>query len=173
MNKLKTNVQWARATLKNYTFPFKRNFKWPSMQRWKCPIYNGTLMHVNFVYLICSFWFVLTLQKWLTQFLIRYNGEIHRNKNFLSQKNDVSSTLLIRLRFQGYRCKSGTEIFAWRVMKAYTPFNMNKFLMKERKIRIFFEDKIQFKLQKVISWKRIIIIAAGSRLAVSFQVRSL
>ena len=125
-------------------------------------------------YFNCSFWFVLTLQKWLTQFLlIRYNGEIHRIKNFLSQKNDVSSTLLIRLRFQGYRCKSGTEIFAWRVMKAYTPFNMNKFLMKERKIRIFFEDKIQFKLQKVISWKRIIIIATGSRLAVSFQVRSL
>ncbi len=34
---------------------------------------------------------------------------------FNPRKEDNSSTLLIRLRYQGYRCKSGIVIFALRV----------------------------------------------------------
>ena len=37
----------------------------------------------------------------------------------------VSSTFRIKLRFQGYRCKSGIVIFPWRVTLNYanSPFN--------------------------------------------------
>ena len=41
---------------------------------------------------------------------LRSNGETRINKDF----STVSSTFLIRLRFQGYRCKSGIVIFAHR-----------------------------------------------------------
>ena len=45
---------------------------------------------------------------------------------FLVRKHTISSTVLIRLMFLGYRCKSDIAIFAWRVteMYAYTvPLN--------------------------------------------------
>ena len=35
----------------------KRNFKWPSMQRWLCPIYNGTFK--SFVFFLIFFFFKL------------------------------------------------------------------------------------------------------------------
>ena len=40
----------------------------------------------------------------------------------------LSSTFLLILRFQEYRCKSGIAIFAWRVTKSYanTSFNIKK-----------------------------------------------
>ena len=53
-----------------------------------------------FVYLNCVFFFVVSCA------LLDYkkNAEIHRNKHFESP-NDESSTFLIILRFQGYRCE--------------------------------------------------------------------
>ena len=77
-----------------------------------------------FVYLNCLFLFVVLLQKWFAHFLlIRNNGEIIIIKHFSSQESTVSSTFFIR-RFQGYRCKSGITIWAWRVTwnYAYSPF---------------------------------------------------
>ena len=52
------------------------------------------------------------------------HGEIHRNKNFSSQKKKLSSTFLIILRFQGYRCKSGIAILSsgpvgWLLLQSY------------------------------------------------------
>ena len=57
------------------------------------------------------FSFEVSLRKWLAHFLfIRSIVETHRNKYFSSQKNEgILTTFLIRLRFQGYRCKSGIE----------------------------------------------------------------
>ena len=46
-----------------------------------------------------------SLRKWLAySLLIRSKGETHRNKHFSTQNNAVSSTFLIRLTLQGYRC---------------------------------------------------------------------
>ena len=77
----------------------------------------------NLFIVICGF-------LWLAHFLlIRNNGEIHRNKHSLSQKNNVFfSTFLFSLKFQGYRCKSGIAILAWRVAKnyAYSPWKKRK-----------------------------------------------
>ena len=61
-----------------------------------------------FVSLNCLFSFGVSLRKWLAHSLFwRSNWEIHRNEHF-------SSTFLIRLRFQRYRCKSDITIFVWR-----------------------------------------------------------
>ena len=51
---------------------------------------------------------------------------------FQVRKTTVSSTFFTRLRFQGYRNKSGVAIFAWRVTLnyAYSPFNNNYNLLK-------------------------------------------
>ena len=45
--------------------------------------------------------------------LIRSNGELHRNKYF------VSFTFLTTVRFQGYRWKSGIAFFVWRVTENF------------------------------------------------------
>ena len=43
--------------------------------------------------------------------LVRNNGKTHRKKNrFESVKTTVSSTFLLKFKFQGYRCKSGIAI---------------------------------------------------------------
>ena len=41
--------------------------------------------------------------------------ELSEWNTFKTRKATASSTLLTRYRFQGYRCKSGIAIFAWRV----------------------------------------------------------
>ena len=63
-----------------------------------------------FVSLNCLFSFaIVSLQKWLAHFyFIRSYEKVIR---FSSQKTILSSTFLIRLRFQGYRCKSDIAIF--------------------------------------------------------------
>ena len=90
----------------------KPNLNWPSMQRCHYPIYNGTIESffwsgMNYIYMIfslnCLFSFAGSLRKWLAHFL------------FISvsvRKKTVSSTFLIRLRFQGLRCKSDIASFA-------------------------------------------------------------
>ena len=51
----------------------------------------------------------------------------YRKERVLTQKNDDIFQILIRLRFQGYRVKSGIGIFAWRVTwnYAYSPFKFS------------------------------------------------
>ena len=61
---------------------------------------NYTFIHV-FTYINCSL-----------SATISNNGKINRNKLFSSEKNDVFFDILIKLRFQGYYCKSG---IAWGV----------------------------------------------------------
>ena len=77
-----------------------------------------------FVSLNCFFSIAVSLWKWLAHFLlIRSNGETRRNKHFSRLKN---FWIFIRLRFQGYRCKSGIVIFAFRVTwnYAYSPYKL-------------------------------------------------
>jgi len=53
---------------------------------------------------------------WLgLEIVVAGNGEMFRIKHFLNDK--ISSTYLIRLRFQGYRCKSGIVNFVRRVAR--------------------------------------------------------
>ena len=40
----------------------------------------------------------------------RNNGDL---SDFSTQKNDLSSTVLIRFRFHWYRCKSDIAVFKW------------------------------------------------------------
>ena len=70
-----------------------------------------------FIYTVYfNFWFFF-LQKWVAHFLLIRNTEkkITELTLFQSEKTWLSSSFLIRLRFQGYRCKSEIAIFAWRV----------------------------------------------------------
>ena len=60
----------------------------------------------------CVFSFVVSLQKWILYFLRTINnGDIRRNNHFSSEKSDVIFSILIRLKFQGFHCKSGIAIF--------------------------------------------------------------
>ena len=90
-----------------------------------------------FLYLQTVFSFAGSLRKWLAHFLlIRSKGDTYRIKHFSSQEIDISCTFLMRLRLQGYRCKSGIAIFAWRVTRNYA-YSIFKHAVKER-IKIFF-----------------------------------
>jgi len=80
----------------------------------------------GFVSLNCKILFSGSLRKWFEHFLfIRGNGKIHSEINtFRFKKITISSTFLIRLKFQGHRCMSGIIIFAWTItwIYAYSPF---------------------------------------------------
>ena len=88
-----------------------RNFKWPFMQRWKCPIYNGTPKSFvwssikdfhDFVLLNCLFSFVVSLQERLWHFLpIRNNREIISNKYVSGWKNDVIFHIFDQIKVSG------------------------------------------------------------------------
>ena len=98
----------------------KCNFKWPFMQRWQCPIYNGTLesfveqawiryqcfCFFKLFIFICGFFLIVTCEF----LVIRSNGATHE----------------FRLRFQRYLCKSDIAILAWKVTwnYAFSPFNI-------------------------------------------------
>ena len=79
---------------------FKRNFKWPSMQRWQCPIYNGTFYLIKFeLELPCLLSLVFSQQKWLAHFLLSLNnGEIIRINTFGISKMTLSSTFWLDLK---------------------------------------------------------------------------
>ena len=56
-------------------------------------------------------------------------------KTFRVRKTIVSSKFFIRLRFQGYHCKSGIVIFAWQetqhyAYSAYSPFKSANYRIK-------------------------------------------
>ena len=55
------------------------------------------------------------LEKWL-YFMLRRKS----HKHFSCQNVSISSTFLIRFRFQSYRCKSGIVIFSWKVIITLT-----------------------------------------------------
>ncbi len=80
----------------------------------------------GFVSLNCKILFSGSLRKWFEHFLfIRGNGKIHSEINtFRFKKITISSTFLIKLKFQGHRCMSGIIIFAWTItwIYAYSPF---------------------------------------------------
>ena len=72
------------------------------------------------------FQFVDFLQKWFAHFLLmRNNGGNFIIKQSWVRKTAPSSSSFIRLRFQGYCCKSDIVIFVRRVTWncAYCPFN--------------------------------------------------
>ena len=76
----------------------------------------------------CLFWFLVSLQKWLKRISCLYKrleklSEINTSE---SEKWSFSSTFLIRVWFQGYRCKAGVEISACRVTwnYGYSPFKL-------------------------------------------------
>ena len=75
-------------------------------------------IHV-FVSFNCLFSSVVSLKKWLPFLLVRSNREMIRMKHFSSRETSLSSTFMIRLKFQGYLCKSGITIFVWRVTWNY------------------------------------------------------
>ena len=95
----------------------------PYMQRWQCSQWQPSKlclikyeldMHILFVqtvYFNLGFLCVPWVPEYLAHFLIlSTNGEIHRTK---------------LLSFQGYRCKWGIALFAWKVTwnYAYSSFN--------------------------------------------------
>ena len=77
---------------------------------------------------ICGFSLKVTIANFL--FIIEAMEKLTEIKTFRVRKTTVSSTFLIRLRFQGYCCQSGIAIFARRVIcnYAYSPF---KYLITE------------------------------------------
>ena len=77
------------------------------------------------------FW--VSLQKWLAHFLlIRKSRWLTDLNTFRVRKMTLSPTFLIRLSFQGYRCKSDIDIFEWRVTwnYSYTPFKVAADVLK-------------------------------------------
>ena len=90
---------------------YERNFKLPSMQRWQCPIYNGTLE-----ILIWSKMF-LRLKRCLFLWgspLVHLTKKCtcHFCRETLNEtKTLITNSSLIRQRFLGYRCKLGIVIF--------------------------------------------------------------
>jgi len=73
-----------------------------------------------------GYFYVSSLQKWLAHF---YCSKISELSELYIFKTNKSSTLLIRERFQGYWCKFGIAIYAWRVTwnYVYRPFkNWNR-----------------------------------------------
>ena len=87
-------IKWLKL---HQQFPLKRKFKWSSVLRCQCPIYNGALKNfvwssiykdINvFVSLACLFAFAVSAKVQHAHFLFkRCNGETHRNKHFLSWK---------------------------------------------------------------------------------------
>jgi len=89
---------------------------------------QARMKHVCFVLLNCSFSFLVSVEKLLAHFLIlRSNEKYTERYTFWVGKTTLSSTFLIRLRIQGYCCKSGIAIFEWRF--TYSTFkNFLKFL---------------------------------------------
>ena len=94
-----------------------------SMQRWKYPIYNCTLKSIvgsstnkisMFKYLKTDYVRLWLLQKSVLRafFLQENKSELSEINTFKPRKTTISSTLLIRKRFQVYLCESGIANFA-------------------------------------------------------------
>ena len=104
------------------------------MQRWQCPIYNGTLETIIWpkMWKIISF-FVLKKCLFLSispLLLINKKCASHfrrktANENKQQQLTLMYNSYLIRQSFWGFGCKSNISISAWRVTwnYAYNPFN--------------------------------------------------
>ena len=91
------------------------------------PIYKGTLE----TFIWSEMWKLTSCLIRISSLLLFINNKcasalLQRNKNkqFEETKTWISISYLIRKSFQGYHCKSGIAIFAWRVTwnYAYSPF---------------------------------------------------
>ena len=107
----------------------KRNFEETSMQIWHYPIHIATLLIFVWSKMneISMFMILQTknLQLWFLYKTTGWHIVIIRIKHFEQRKTTISSILLIRLRFQGYRCVIlGIAIFIWRFTwnYAYSPW---------------------------------------------------
>ena len=82
----------------------KRNFKWPSMQRGQCLIYNSNLK----TFILSTMWKIFNSDNsymfpmW-NHFCRKVTNE---NNQFSKLWTLISNLYLIRQRFQGYRCES-------------------------------------------------------------------
>ena len=87
------------------------------MQSCQVPIHND--IRKSFVSLSMKCLFVGSLRKkrkWVAHFLlIRIREKIILLEHLSSEKNDVIFHILDQIKVQGYRCKSGIAIFAWRI----------------------------------------------------------
>ena len=75
---------------------------WPTLQRWKCPIFQikYDLDILVFGSLNSLFSYAVSLRKWLAHFFLkRINGEISRNEHFLSQENDGIFHIFCQINF--------------------------------------------------------------------------
>ena len=94
------------------------------MQRWQCPIFNGTL-ETSIQSKKCLFLRVSPLifinKKCASHFRRKTANE---NKTFKKTETWISNSYLIRQRFKGCCCKSGSVMFEWRITwnYAYRPF---------------------------------------------------
>ena len=120
----------------------KHNFKWPSVQRQQCQInwqrYNGTT--VTLTAFSEQVWIIYQCCVSLKCFFFHLRFLCKRNLRIpCLLKATEKLFFLIRLRFQGYRCKSGIAIFAWTVtwVYAYSPFYFIFFLtIEDTKYRV-------------------------------------
>ena len=89
---------------------------WTKVSNFESAFFDTLLFNLN-----CWFSFLVSL--WLAYFLLSW--ETMEKLSELCKKMTLSSTFLIRLRFQGYLCKSVIAIFAWSVTGnyAYSPFS--------------------------------------------------
>ena len=105
------------------------------IQRWQCPIYNGTFTTDK----KCERQFIFWVEKCFylnCEFLQCFRKSARHFRRETANENKqfketimlslISNSYLIRQRFQEYRCESGLAIFAWRITGNYTynPFNM-------------------------------------------------
>ena len=89
-------------------------------------IYNGTHKNMLLIIQTVFFLFVVSQPKWLAHFLQLLAMENFTEINtFRLLRTTLSSIFLIRLRFQGYRCKSDIAIFGLRVKLITVPKNIN------------------------------------------------
>ena len=124
----------------------KHNFKWPSVQRQQCQInwqrYNGTTVQRYNGNLDSFFWASMNYISMLCFLKIFFHLRFLCKRNLRIPcllKATEKLFFLIRLRFQGYRCKSGIAIFAWTVtwVYAYSPFYFIFFLtIEDTKYRV-------------------------------------
>ena len=120
MNPKKNLRNLLHSQFKYHTLPitpFRRNFKWPSMQRQCNSRFTLEILIWSKMWKISSFlWLEKCSILWVSPLLFFINKKcvIHfrrepanENKHLNGTKTLISNSYLIRQSFQGYRCKSG------------------------------------------------------------------
>ena len=90
-------------------------FKWPSMQRWQCVIDNATFkIFARSSMIEILFFCFLKLLVFHMRFLCKSDVRNSCLRKAIEELSELN-TFRVRLRFQGYHCKSGSATFAKRV----------------------------------------------------------